>query len=105
MGRLAKVRDTVHELGLVEYEKNPFGNPYHVGPLTRGEAIAAFRAWLLQKVAAQPDKWIPLLAALHGERLICHCAPLPCHASILIDASEWAFEQIGGVERLDTVGD
>lgn len=79
-----------------------FGNPYHIGPrgkgLTREQTIEHFRLYLAQKIRTHPDKWLPLLASLKGERLICHCAPQPCHADVLVKASEWAFAEIGGVE-------
>ncbi len=60
-----------------------WGNPYRVGPhLTRAEAVARYRAYLLAE-------GYPLLNELHeirGKNLACWC-PLdqPCHANVLLE--------------------
>jgi hypothetical protein len=60
-----------------------WGNPYRVGRhLTRAEAVARYRAYLLAE-------GYPLLDALHeirGKNLGCWC-PLdqPCHADVLLE--------------------
>jgi hypothetical protein len=78
---------------------NPLGNPFRVGEDgTREEVIEKFRVWLREQCSKHRHVWIPMLAALYQERLICHCFPLPCHAEILIEAAEWAWFQIGGEE-------
>jgi hypothetical protein len=78
---------------------NPLGNPFRVGEDgTREECIDKFREWLREQVKKNRHVWLSLLAALYQERLICHCAPLPCHAEVLVEAAEWAWYQVGGVE-------
>lgn len=60
----------------------PWGNPYVMGPHgTRAEVIAKYRIWLFDQ---------PLLVGrvkkeLRGKHLSCWCAPLPCHAEILLE--------------------
>jgi len=68
-----------------------WGNPFEIGrPLpgsdghgaTREEVIAEYRSWLL-------NVWIPQgalnLDELRGKALVCWCAPLPCHADVLLE--------------------
>lgn len=75
---------------------SPFGNPYVVGrDGSRDEVIELFRTHLWSLINADADTWVPMLAALHGERLLCHCAPQRCHAEVLVDASSWAWAEMG----------
>jgi hypothetical protein len=57
-----------------------WANPFGIKRETDREAvIAAYERWL----RLQPD----LMAALHelvGRDLVCWCAPLPCHGSVLL---------------------
>jgi hypothetical protein len=65
-----------------------WGNPYShkEGTLakykvkTRGEAVAAYRAYIMDN----PDL-MERLSELEGKVLGCHCKPLPCHGDILVD--------------------
>lgn len=57
-----------------------WGNPYRVGyGVTREDAIQRFRAYAERMIRLTPD-W---LEPLRGKSLVCHCAPLPCHADVL----------------------
>jgi hypothetical protein len=76
----------------------PWGNPYsheqgtnaqHV-VATREEAIEHYRLWLKARIRASEPGLIEALAALHGQRLGCWCAPQACHGDVLADAAEWA---------------
>ena len=60
---------------------SPWGNPFRAGKDgTREEVIAKFEAYALKRLADEP-KWLdPLI----GKDLICWCAPLPCHADVLL---------------------
>jgi hypothetical protein len=59
-----------------------WGNPFAVNHRrTRAEAIAAFRVYAVKRLRAEPD-W---LDDLHGRQLVCWCAPLVCHAEVLIE--------------------
>jgi hypothetical protein len=56
-------------------------NPFTVGRGgTREEVVAKYRAYLLSQpglMAALPE--------LRGKDLVCWCAPLPCHADVLLE--------------------
>ena len=58
-----------------------WGNPFQIGPShTREEVIEKYRLWLLHRpelMAALPE--------LRGKTLACWCAPLPCHADVLLE--------------------
>lgn len=58
-----------------------FGNPFsvpHDG--TRKEVIEKFE----QYVRSRPDLLAHIRRELRGKNLICWCAPLPCHADVLL---------------------
>lgn len=66
-----------------------FGNPFPVGPYgwprnyrTRSEAVAEFETYARDRIANDPA-WRERVKALHGKRLFCFCAPLPCHGDLL----------------------
>jgi hypothetical protein len=57
-----------------------WGNPYHIGKLTREEVIDKYREWIM----TQPE----LLGSLHelkDKRLGCYCKPLACHGDVLVE--------------------
>ena len=57
-----------------------WGNPYIVGrDGDRATVIRKYEAWLDQQAALLAD-----LPELRGEDLRCWCAPLPCHADVLL---------------------
>lgn len=66
-----------------------WGNPYshHPGKYvrqkvrTREEAVTQFAAL----VAANPDFRAEIKRELRGKDLVCWCAPLACHADILLE--------------------
>ena len=61
--------------------RTKWGNPYRVGTDgSREEVIARYRAYVLSR----PDL-MAALPELCGKRLLCHCAPLPCHGDVLAD--------------------
>jgi len=59
-----------------------WGNPYKIGrDGTREEVIAKYADWLDGAIAnslLDPDE-------LTGKDLSCWCAPLPCHADVLLE--------------------
>lgn len=71
-----------------------WGNPFRVGrgPLghTRDEAIRCYRDWL----PTQPSL-MAALPELRGKVLACWCAPLPCHADVLLSLANDAKEEKG----------
>lgn len=71
-----------------------WGNPYRVGErytsttsgvevdLTPGLAVAGYRTWLRDRIAADPV----FLAPLRDSDLACWCAlDQPCHADVLLE--------------------
>lgn len=58
-----------------------WGNPYVVGVHgRRKEVIQLYREYL----EGRPDL-LASLQELHGKTLGCWCAPLPCHADVLLE--------------------
>lgn len=89
-------RDVMHSAG--EYVGRPsvLGNPFTIGRHgTRDEVIVQYRAWLWDnlKYGTPQQQEIDRLAEKFitdgGLTLVCWCAPLKCHASIIADAIEW----------------
>lgn len=50
---------------------------------TREEAIEKYREWLM----SQPDMIRQAKVELRGKDLVCWCAPLACHADILMEVA------------------
>lgn len=76
-----------------------WGNPFRIGQyyqgriLTRKEAIESYRDWLLYSDACQT--LLPDIHELRGKDLVCWCAPLPCHADILLElANKECYEDL-----------
>ena len=59
-----------------------WGNPYSLSRFTRMEAISKFEKLLANSKLAEQ------IHELDDKKLYCHCAPLPCHADILIRKSK-----------------
>ena len=65
-----------------------FGNPFPIGMHgDRAEVIEQFRAWAHGDDPAAVELR-RLLPVLRGKRLVCYCAPLPCHGDVLIEMLE-----------------
>jgi hypothetical protein len=78
---LNEVRGTIGSNAVYVGRPTKWGNPFRIGPDgTRAEVIAKHKAWLM----AQP-KLLAQLGELRGKDLVCYCAPLPCHADILLE--------------------
>ena len=84
-----------------------WGNPYshrrtdnamHT-VFSREVAIEEYRSWLKRRINNEPDM-MRKLAALHGKRLACWCAPKPCHADVLAKAATWAWKIQQGQDSL-----
>ena len=60
---------------------SPWGNPYPMhGEKTRARCIERFKDYAEKRLLTDPH-W---LDSLRGKDLICWCAPLPCHADVLL---------------------
>ena len=67
-----------------------WGNPFVIGrDGTRDQVIELYRRRLWTDLhegrTSRSD-----LAALVGKRLVCWCAPAPCHGDVLVAAATWA---------------
>lgn len=59
-----------------------WGNPYQIGISgTRDEVIQMYREDLEDAIVSNPK----FLDELRGKDLVCWCAPLPCHADVLLE--------------------
>ncbi len=65
-----------------------WGNPFKIGQeyncviLTRETAIRTYEDWLLY--SDEGVKLQKMIGELKGKDLVCWCAPLPCHADVLL---------------------
>jgi len=57
-----------------------WGNPFRASEVGRARAIEAYRGHLLASPTLMAD-----LHELRGRDLVCWCAPLPCHADVLLE--------------------
>jgi hypothetical protein len=61
-----------------------WGNPFVIGrDGDRAEVVARYRRW----IADQPEL-LAALPELRGRRLVCFCAPLPCHGDVLAELAD-----------------
>ena len=82
---------TIEELAEAVYVGRPskWGNPFSHLPGTaaqwqvnsREQAIELYRQWILGKVGMVEM----IRRELRGKHLVCWCAPLPCHANVLLE--------------------
>lgn len=61
-----------------------WGNPFNIGKDgDRAEVIDKFRRWFYASDAMVAEA----RRELRGKDLVCWCAPLPCHADVLLKAA------------------
>lgn len=64
----------------------PWGNPYVVGQDgTHEEVVARFRRMVMDP--SYESYRAAIRRALGGRDLVCWCAPLPCHADVLLEVA------------------
>ena len=62
----------------------PWGNPFHIGEHgTRDEVVEKYRTY-----ATDNPQLLATLEKLRGKDLVCWCAPLRCHAEVLLELLE-----------------
>lgn len=77
---LNKVRDQISPEDVYVGRPSKWGNPFIIGKDgTRLEVIGRYYKWLTE----QPEL-MQALSELRGKNLVCWCAPLPCHATVLL---------------------
>ena len=58
-----------------------WGNPFKIGrDGTREDVCASYEVWVKKQIASG----LLDIGELRGKNLACWCAPLPCHADILV---------------------
>jgi len=64
-----------------------WGNPFIIGrDGTREEVIERYRRLMNSILASKTGKLLQQdLEELRGKNLVCWCAPLPCHADVLLE--------------------
>ena len=66
-----------------------FGNPFTVKDHGRGRCIELYREWIM----TQPALLARVRKHLKGKYLVCSCAPLPCHADVLMELANPGFDK------------
>ena len=86
---LNKRTDTIPPDAILVDRTTRWGNQFKIGMhyqgqvLTRQDAVDVHKDWLLNS-----DMGIKLLEDIYeltGKDLVCWCAPLPCHADVLLE--------------------
>lgn len=87
-----------------DIEGSVLGNPYKVKPHgshERAESVELYRRWLWEHIrhgagdVYEEVMRLKNLAAQGDLTLVCWCAPLPCHGTIIAKAIQWLIEQEG----------
>ena len=64
----------------------PFGNPFRIGrDGDRDQVVERYAYWLSR--AEQTGLVMQIRHQLCGKDLVCWCAPLPCHADVLLEVA------------------
>ena len=75
-------KHTTKENGVYVGRPTKWGNPFIVGgDGTREEVVAKYKALIATRPALQEAA----KRELRGRNLVCYCAPLACHADILLE--------------------
>lgn len=80
---LNKRTDTIPPDAIYVGRPSKWGNPFKIGrDGTREEVLIKYRSRILNILMFTDTAW---LDELKGKDLICWCAPLPCHADVLLE--------------------
>lgn len=61
-----------------------FGNPFPIVLTRRHETLDQYRAYFLDRIAADPN-FKARVVALDGKTLGCFCKPASCHGDVIVD--------------------
>lgn len=87
---LNKRTDSIPEGAVYVGRPSKWGNPFkvgsrgvvpHMGKIDHTEAVRLYKEWLWRR----PDLIEQAKSELRGKDLVCWCAPLPCHADVLLE--------------------
>jgi len=80
----------------------PFGNPFLIGcDCDRDAVIDKYRAWFHRRIMLDKQFKKDVISLL-GHDLVCWCAPLPCHAQVIIDWLRSREESVARLARVHT---
>ncbi|MBO9427955.1 DUF4326 domain-containing protein [Sulfitobacter sp. R18_1] len=85
-----------HEYDVRIDRRTRWGNPEPMANQSdreRDRVIAVYRDYLWDQIK-KGKVTLEDLAALHGKRLGCHCAPKACHGDVLANAAQWAYAKL-----------
>lgn len=74
-----KKTDSIPEDAVYVGRPSKWGNPFKL-KANRSECVECYRQWLLRNPRLLAD-----LHELRGKDLVCWCAPLACHADVLLE--------------------
>jgi hypothetical protein len=86
---LNKYKDKIPPDAIYVMRPSKWGNPFKIGcwfqgeKLTREDAVNLHKDWMLNSDAGV--ELMESIGELTGKDLVCCCAPLPCHADILLE--------------------
>jgi hypothetical protein len=87
---LNKHKDVIPPDAIYVGRPSKWGNPFKIGGWyngkrikTRMEAVSVHKDWLLNSDMGQ--HLLEDIGELRGKDLVCFCAPLPCHADVLLE--------------------
>lgn len=60
----------------------PYGNPFRERVWGRAKCLELYREWIM--LPEQAELRARMQRELCGKDLVCWCAPLPCHADIIL---------------------
>jgi hypothetical protein len=61
-----------------------WGNPYHIGELSRDEVVNKYRDWLLNQIEKGCITHDDVLS-LNNKKLGCFCKPKRCHGDVIVE--------------------
>lgn len=91
-------RHWYHKTGLPERSRyigrgTPLGNPFTVAEHGMA-ALDLYRRWLWNKIqGADPSVMAEMRAITPMTKLVCSCAPRPCHGDVVVRAWKWMRDQ------------
>jgi len=79
---LNKRRDKIPPDAIYVGRPTKWGNPFRIGRGgTREEVCTTYEGWINNQITAG----FMSVEELRGKDLVCWCAPLPCHADVLLE--------------------
>jgi len=86
---LNKRRDPIPEGAVYVGRPSPFGNPFVIGKDgTREEVVGKYRRRFEELTQTDPEFVLELEKLRSATGLVCWCAPLGCHASVIAEYLE-----------------